>query len=229
MRFAIALTLTSSLALSSAAASSAATIGGSLIRYQTSLQSSSNSFSTKETGTLRIVTTRPGAITLTIQPDGGKPPETTALIVGAQGSFALDPTVKAPGSQTVINRAIQFMTEITAANYVGTGATSSQGATFTIPPVTIIPAGSGTAVQTQITLTRVGFLFTGSAQRDTTTVLPAAGTSSVRDTISLVVGVSTDNNQLGAIEGMQTDRATFSGKPATTITTTLRWAFSAAN
>jgi hypothetical protein len=226
MRFGIALTLTATLALAGAANANAATAaGGSMLRYATSEQSPSGN--TAETGTLQIVTTRAGAITLTIQPDGGKPPETTALVVGAGGSFALDPTVKAPSGQAAINRAIQFMTEIVTANYIGTGASSSQSASsFTIPPVTVLPAGSGSAVQTQITLGRNGFQYTGSVQLNTTTVLPSTGTKPVPDSISLVVGVNTTNNQLGAIEGLQTDRATL-GKSVRTVVS--RWTFSAAN
>ena len=230
MRIGIALTLTTLLALggSMSATSAAMASSGSTVRFATSQQTPQGPKTSS--GTLTIITTRTGAITLTITPDGGQPPETTALVVGAQGSFALDPTVRPPANGAAVNRAVQFMTELILANYVGTGATSSQSAaSFVTPPVTIVPTGSGTAVQTQIALARAGDQYVGSSEVATTTSVPAiGGTSLLPDSVHVTVGVNTANNQLGAIQGVQTDVVTLPGKSRKTVTLVSLWAFSAA-
>jgi hypothetical protein len=194
-------------------------------------------------GSITTQTIRPGAIDLTLAAFG-QPVRTTALIFGADGSFAPDPSVvQNPSSTTQAQTLAEAMA---IANFAAVGAgTSQMAANYTIKTLNIVPAGQGTPVATPLTMFKAVFGYWGYTQVTTTTRIPAnrsldprlfvtrqGASDPLSDTVNLKVYVNIPpDGSKPSISGDQIDTIRLpdkNGKLGKQIEIESKWAFSSA-
>ena len=238
IRYALLPAAAAVVAATTVAASAAATAtSGTRVPYATSVQTPQTGVS--HSGTLIIGSRGPGKIVLTV--NDGQTVQQTPLVIGANNTFALDPSGSAAVDAATVLTAEKFMSDLTIANYAGAGAAAVQNVSdFAIPGgVAVLAIGSPAFTQLPLTLNRTDSGYRGTASEQTTIQLPSSGIFSpgalglknadgaLTDTVSLTVTVPLNNGQPGVISGDQTDVITVPGKKPQQVTITSHWSVSA--